>query len=67
MNVEIGAEATQFPEKEYINGSFVQCILLINNRQRRPMFLDVVGRALPLTPLELCKILKANSGCVGIL
>ncbi len=31
MNVEIGAEATLFPEKEYINGIFVtvrdpQCI-----------------------------------------
>jgi hypothetical protein len=23
MNVEIGTEATQFPEKEYINGIFV--------------------------------------------
>jgi hypothetical protein len=23
MNVEIGVEATQFPEKEYINGIFV--------------------------------------------
>ncbi len=23
MNVEIGTEAAQFPEKEYINGSFV--------------------------------------------
>jgi hypothetical protein len=23
MNVEIGTEATQFPEKEYINGTFV--------------------------------------------
>ncbi len=23
MNVEIGAEATQFPKKEYINGIFV--------------------------------------------
>jgi hypothetical protein len=28
MNVEIGTEATQFPEKEYINGIFVAlCIL----------------------------------------
>jgi hypothetical protein len=26
MNVEIGAEATQFPEKEYINGiAFAVC------------------------------------------
>jgi hypothetical protein len=23
MNVEIGSEAAQFPEKEYINGNFV--------------------------------------------
>jgi hypothetical protein len=25
MNVEIGAEATLFPEKEYISGIFLQC------------------------------------------
>jgi hypothetical protein len=41
MNVEIGTEATQFPEKEYINGIFVAvckpqskitvCILLKRN------------------------------------
>jgi hypothetical protein len=31
MNVEIGAEAAQFPEKEYINGiAFaVQCYLVL--------------------------------------
>jgi hypothetical protein len=23
MNVEVGTEATQFPEKEYINGIFI--------------------------------------------
>jgi hypothetical protein len=29
MNVEIGTEAPQFPEKEYINGIFVaQCTIL---------------------------------------
>ncbi len=29
MNVEIGTDATQFPEKEYINGIFlVVCLLL---------------------------------------
>jgi hypothetical protein len=28
MNVEIGAEATQFPEKEYINGIVVAVQLL---------------------------------------
>jgi hypothetical protein len=26
MNVEIGAEATLFPEKEYIKGIFLQCV-----------------------------------------
>jgi hypothetical protein len=25
MNVEIVTEATQFPEKEYLNGFFLQC------------------------------------------
>jgi hypothetical protein len=28
MNVEIGTEATQFPEKEYINGIFVAVYVL---------------------------------------
>jgi hypothetical protein len=28
MTVEIGAEATQFPEKEYINGIFVAVYVL---------------------------------------
>jgi hypothetical protein len=27
MNVEIGIEAAQFPEKEYINGIFVALLL----------------------------------------
>ncbi len=28
MNVEIGTEAAQFPEKEYINGIFVEvCVV----------------------------------------
>jgi hypothetical protein len=25
MNVEIGTEAVQFPDKEYINGTFFAC------------------------------------------
>jgi hypothetical protein len=25
MNVEIGTDAEQFPEKKYINGIFLQC------------------------------------------
>jgi hypothetical protein len=58
INVEIGTDAAQFPEKEYINGIFVQCISWINNRQRRPMLLDVVGLALPLPLLEIRKILR---------
>jgi hypothetical protein len=28
MNVEIGTEAAQFPEKEYINGIFVVILML---------------------------------------
>ncbi len=45
MNVEIGAKATQFPEKEYINGIAVAvcliplCAKIINNLlQMRTMF-----------------------------
>jgi hypothetical protein len=30
MNVEIGAEAAQFPEKEYINGIALQCSTIIH-------------------------------------
>ncbi len=40
MNVEIGTEAAQFPEKEYINGIFVAvrrwrtCASIISGRER---------------------------------
>ena len=30
MNVEIGTEAMQFPEKEYINGTFVSVCYFSN-------------------------------------
>jgi hypothetical protein len=30
MNVEIGTEAAQFPEKEYINGIFVAVYSTVN-------------------------------------
>jgi hypothetical protein len=30
MNVEIGTEASQFPEKEYINGIFLAVLPLIS-------------------------------------
>jgi hypothetical protein len=33
MNVEIGTEAAQFPEKEYINGIFVAVQLRMNEVQ----------------------------------
>jgi hypothetical protein len=29
MNVEIGIEAAQFPEKEYINGISLQCSMVL--------------------------------------
>ncbi len=46
MNAEIGTEAAQFPEKEYINGIFVavyctdlrKCILVSWNNLIRPLF-----------------------------
>ncbi len=34
MNVEIGTEAAQFPEKEYINGIFVAVHLLAGDHER---------------------------------
>jgi hypothetical protein len=30
MNVQIGTEAAQFPEKEYINGISLQCMQLLD-------------------------------------
>ncbi len=39
MNVEIGTEAAQFPEKEYINEIFV-AVLLIDTFERFPTFSD---------------------------
>jgi hypothetical protein len=36
MNVEIGAEAMQFPEKEYINGIFVAVHALLRLRPNQP-------------------------------
>jgi hypothetical protein len=32
MNVEIGTVASQFPEKDYINGIFVAVQLMITNK-----------------------------------
>jgi hypothetical protein len=43
MDVEIGTEAVQFPEKEYINGSFLAV--------RTIQYLCTVGRNL----MTLCK------------
>jgi hypothetical protein len=37
MNVEIGAEATLFPEKEYISEIFV-AVDTGGNTQKRPLF-----------------------------
>ncbi len=39
MNVEIGTEAAQFPEKEYINGIFIECIVCAYTKQG-PRLLD---------------------------
>ncbi len=36
MNVEIGTEAAQFPEKDYINGIFVAVQLMITNKAKLP-------------------------------
>jgi hypothetical protein len=33
MNVEIGTEATKFPEKEYIDGISLQCIEMLDRGQ----------------------------------
>jgi hypothetical protein len=36
MNVEIGTEAAQFPEKDYINGIFVAVQLMITSKAKLP-------------------------------
>ncbi len=48
MNVEIGAEAAQFPEKEYINGIAVAvCFIHSEFPQRKenltPRWLSIIG------------------------
>ncbi len=40
MNVEIGAEAALFPEKEYINGIFVAVQLMFTSTGRK-MFISI--------------------------
>jgi hypothetical protein len=39
MNVEIGAKAAQLPEKEFINGIFLQCLNKMVKNQRMQVFL----------------------------
>ncbi len=39
MNVEIGTEASQFPEKDYINGIFVAVQLMITNKAKLPQII----------------------------
>jgi hypothetical protein len=34
MNVEIGTEAAQFPEKEYINGIFVAVLNAVRRKRK---------------------------------
>ncbi len=42
MNVEIGAEAALFPEKEYIKGIFV-AVHIIDARKKPPKLYDLGG------------------------
>ncbi len=53
MNVKIGTEAVQFPEKEYINGMFVavreeRCLIFVQALQIRAAwkFIDTVHKIL---------------------
>jgi hypothetical protein len=45
MNVEIGAEATQFPEKEYINGNAIAVCLPATGQSCHLLFHLGVGAA----------------------
>ncbi len=36
MNLEIGTEAAQFPEKEYMNGIFVAVYISISQHKAQP-------------------------------
>ncbi len=40
MNVQIGTEAAQFPEKEYINGIFLAVHFLPGGKSQRPLLAD---------------------------
>ena len=51
MNVEIGTEAAQFPEKEYINGIFIAVQCRIKNRTSEPKLAINTGKLLFLSLL----------------
>ncbi len=65
MNVEIGTEAAQFPEKEYINGIFLAVQLFLYEGKTQIGYFEWVfeggkafltpklAQALPLPPLPL--------------
>jgi hypothetical protein len=42
MNVEIGAEAALFPEKEYINGIFVAVYSKLHCRESKPFLFSII-------------------------
>jgi hypothetical protein len=57
MNVEIGAEAAQFPEKEYINGIALQCMRKWKTLKEKK-FKETVSRD--------CRILSLTSTLTGL-
>jgi hypothetical protein len=55
MNVEIGTEAAQFPEKEYINGIFNLVLHLPEEKEYiNGIFLAVRLKQTPIAWLILC-------------
>jgi hypothetical protein len=54
MNVEIGTEAAQFPDKEYINGIFVAVrgkLRYNSSAHLRAIFL-IISNSLPISPFH---------------
>ncbi len=56
MNVEIGAEAAQFPEKEYVKGIAVAVYMSdrLERRRVRAVSLAVYSCAHAWNPIKLC-------------
>jgi hypothetical protein len=63
MSVEIGTEATRFPEKKYINGIFIavyrKCSKFRNNETVTTYFSDIINNFLTKLMCSLTVLLSS--------